>query len=352
MKYLSTRAQKPSSANQHNRLSNVRPIDIQVQYRPVSEVILDQKNPRQHSPKQINQIADSIQEFGFVVPIVVDATANVVTGHGRVLAAKQLGMTEVAVIEVRHLSPAQLKALRIADNKLALNAHWDERLLGENFLVLKELDLDFDLSITGFSLPEVDLVIQDLNSVGTPQPDEIQDAVTGVPVCRVGDLWRMGEHLVFCGDATSEASFEQVMQGKRANAVFIDPPYNVRIDGPVSGKGKTRHREFAQASGELSSVEFIAFLHRACALLERHSVDGSIHFICMGWYRAAELLAAGNQVIGPEKYLRMGQKHRRTGVTLPLPERIRFCLQSWHRASYQQYRPWKTWPASYQCVGL
>jgi DNA modification methylase len=139
-------------------------------------------------------------------------------------------------------------------------------------------------------------VIQDLHSVGTSQPEEIRGAITGVPVCRVGDLWRIGEHLVFCGDATSEASFEQVMQGQRANVVFVDAPYNIRIDGPVSGKGKTKHREFAQASGELSRVEFIGFLHRICGLLERHSVDGSIHFICMGWYRAAELLAAGNQV--------------------------------------------------------
>ncbi|MBR1251621.1 site-specific DNA-methyltransferase [Bradyrhizobium sp. AUGA SZCCT0169] len=276
--------------------SNLRPIEIQVQYRAVTELILDQNNPRQHSPKQVNQIADSIREFGFLIPIVVDATGNVVTGHGRVLAAKYLGMTEVPLIEVRHLSAAQLKALRIADNKLALNAHWDERLLAENFLALKDIDLDFDLSITGFCLPEIDLVIQDFNSIAMSEADGLQDATTGVAICRVGDLWRIGKHLVFCGDATSEVSFERVMRGERANVIFVDPPYNIKIDGPVSGKGKTRHREFAQASGELSSSEFTDFLQRACTLLERHSVDGAIHYICMGWYGAAELLAAGKRI--------------------------------------------------------
>jgi ParB-like chromosome segregation protein Spo0J len=142
--------------------TNIGTVHIEVRYRPIGGLTFNPRNPRQHSQKQVRQIADSIQEFGFIAPIVVDDRSEVIVGHGRVLAAKHLRMNEVPVIEVRHLSPAQLKALRIADNKLALNAHWDERLLGESFLELQSLDLDFGLEITGFELPEIDFTIQNL----------------------------------------------------------------------------------------------------------------------------------------------------------------------------------------------
>ena len=148
-----------------NPATNAGLIEIQIQYRAVAELVLDSRNPRQHSQRQVNQLADSIQEFGFVMPVVADDRAHVVIGHGRVLAAKKLGMPRIPVVEIRHLSPAQLKALRIADNKLAQNAHWDDRLLGESLLELKDLDVDFDLSITGFSLPEIDLAIQKLSEI-------------------------------------------------------------------------------------------------------------------------------------------------------------------------------------------
>jgi hypothetical protein len=146
--------------------TNAGLVEIQIEYRSVGDLLLDARNPRQHSQKQINQIADSVREFGFIMPVVVDHAQQVVIGHARVLAAKKLGMPRIPVVEIRHLSKAQLKALRIADNKLAQNAHWDERLLGENFLELKELDIELDLSITGFSPPEIDLTLQTLQDAG------------------------------------------------------------------------------------------------------------------------------------------------------------------------------------------
>ena len=222
-------------------------------------------------------------------------TPSVVIGHGRVLAAKKLGMPRIPVVEIRHLSPAQLKAFKIADNRLAQNAHWDERLLGESLLELKELDRDFDLSITGFSLPEIDLAIQKLSE---PVVEDIDDASseTGVQVCQLGDVWELGGHHVHCGDATSEAAFERLMMDNRADVVFVDPPYNVRIDGHASGKGKVRHREFAQGSGELSQEDFIRFLAGSCTLLRNYSKNGAIHFVCMDWKHLDQLLAAGREV--------------------------------------------------------
>src|SRR3984885_8923169 len=132
-----------------NIATNAGLIELQIQYRPVGDLALDPRNPRQHSQRQVDQIADSIREFGFIMPVVVDDAAQVVIGHARVLAAKKLDMPQIPVVEIKHLSKAQLKALRIADNKLAQNAHWDERLLNENLLELKNLEPDFDLSVTG-----------------------------------------------------------------------------------------------------------------------------------------------------------------------------------------------------------
>jgi DNA modification methylase len=282
-------------ANELNAATNAGLIEIQIEYRAVSDLALDSRNPRQHSQRQINQLADSIREFGLVMPVVVDGRGQVVIGHGRVLAARKLLMPRIPVVEIRHLLPAQLKALRIADNKLAQNAHWDERLLGESLLELKELDRDFDLSITGFSLPEIDLAIQKLSQ---PVVEDIDDAgsETGVQVCQLGDLWQLGGHHVHCSDATSEAAFERLMTDNRADVVFVDPPYNVRIDGHASGKGKVRHREFAQGSGELSQEEFSRFLVGSCTLLEKYSKSGAIHFICMDWKHVDQLLVAGREV--------------------------------------------------------
>ena len=126
--HVTTKKQRAGSGAQSNAATNAGLIEIQIQYRAVADLLLDSRNPRQHSQRQVNQLADSIQEFGFVMPVVVDHKGQVVIGHGRVLAAKKLGMPRLPVVEIRHLSPAQLKALRIADNRLAQNAHWDERL--------------------------------------------------------------------------------------------------------------------------------------------------------------------------------------------------------------------------------
>jgi DNA modification methylase len=168
-------------------------------------------------------------------------------------------------------------------------------LLGESLLELKELDRDFDLSITGFSLPEIDLAMQKLREPAVEDDDEFS-SVTGVAICQLGDIWELGDHRLHCADATSEAAFDKLMKDERAGVVFVDPPYNVRIDGHVSGKGKIRHREFAQGAGELSREGFVRFLTDSCSLLAEYSRDGAIHFVCMDWKHVEDLLAAGRQI--------------------------------------------------------
>lgn len=283
-------------ATRSNLASNAGLTEIHIEYRAVTDLVLDSRNPHQHSQSQINQLADSICEFGFVMPVIVDHSGQIVIGHGRVLAARKLSIPRIPVVEIRHLSAAQLKALRIADNKLAQNSHWDERLLGESLLELQGLERDFDLSITGFSLPEIDLAILKLNEPMIADADDDVGSETGVAVCRIGEVWELGPHRIHCGDATTDEAFVRLMKEEKAHIVFTDPPYNVRIDGHASGKGKVRHREFAQGTGEFSRDQFVEFLTKVCTRLKSHTANGSIHFVCMDWKHLDELLTTGRAV--------------------------------------------------------
>jgi DNA modification methylase len=149
--------------------------------------------------------------------------------------------------------------------------------------------------LTGFALPEIEIIIDGLSS-GPSVAEEWADSRTGTPVCSPGDLWQCGDHLIFCGDATKDESLATLMKDSPARMVFTDPPYNIRIDGTASGKGKVKHREFALASGEMSATEFNTFLTTICSSLRKYSADGSIHFICMDWRHAADVLEAGNRI--------------------------------------------------------
>lgn len=252
-------------------------------------------NPRTHSKKQIRQIADSIKEFGFVNPVLIDGEDRIIAGHGRVEAAKLLGMTEVPAVRVDRLSETQIRAYVIADNKLALNAGWDEGLLQ---LELKELavNLGFDVTLTGFETAEIDQLIL---GGEVDEDDEVTEPDHSRPaVSRMGDLWRIGPHFVLCGDATKPESYRRLLAGQQAQLVFTDPPYNVPIKGHVSGLGKVQHDEFAMASGEMDRTEFTAFLATIFQNLTAHSVEGSVHYVCMDWRHMREVLEAGEGCYG------------------------------------------------------
>ena len=275
-------------------------------YLPIAELTLDPMNPRVHSPRQIRQIARSIEKLGFNVPVLFDRNRRVVAGHGRILACQQLGWTEVPTICLEHLTDAQAKAFMIADNRLTENSVWDERLLAEQLKELSALELDFSLEVTGFEMGEIDLRIESLtpDSEGDEDPaDELPAVKSGPSVSRFGDLWQLGSHRVYCGSALDEAAYAVLMQGKRAAMVFTDPPYNVPIDGNVGGLGSIHHREFAMASGEMSESEFTEFLTTVFAFHAEYSADGALHFICMDWRHLAELQAAGKKVYSELKNL-------------------------------------------------
>lgn len=267
---------------------------VSVTYRLITELKPNSRNARIHSKKQIEQIAASIKEFGFLNPPLLDPDDVIVAGHGRVEAAKLLGLTEVPTIRVDHLSEAQRRAYVIADNNLALKAGWDPEILAAELQYLSDVEVDFDVEITGFGTPDIDLLLDPPSTRSKNGLLEDQVLPLGrTPISSLGDVWLLGDHKVICGDARFEETYRTLMGENRARVVFADPPYNVPIDGHVCGRGQTKHREFAMASGEMTGQEFAQFLTDIFVQTAAYSVGGAIAFICMDWRHITEILTAG-----------------------------------------------------------
>ncbi|MBI1293193.1 DNA methylase N-4 [bacterium] len=274
-----------------------------IEMRAVDELTPYGGNARTHSANQISQITRSIEVFGFTNPVLIADDGGIIAGHGRVLAARQLGLTEIPTVRLSHLDEAQRRAYVIADNKLALNAGWDEELLA---IELKGLaDLEFDLDLTGFSTAEIDIAFQAVDVAGRDGEDSA-DAVPEpptAPVTRPGDVWLLGNHRLMCGDARRNESFTILMGSLRADLIFTDPPYNVRIDGNVCGSGSVHHEEFAFASGEMDRVSFTEFLRETLGHAGERARSGAIAYVCMDWRHMREMLDAGEAALGELKNL-------------------------------------------------
>jgi DNA modification methylase len=270
---------------------------MKIEYTPVRELRAYANNARTHSQKQIRQIANSIKKFGFCNPVLIDGNNQIIAGHGRLEAAKLLGIETVPTCRLSHLSDVDKRAYVLADNKLAEKAGWDRELLAIELQGLIEIDVDIEL--TGFEMAEVDLILEEAReATGDPSgpDDEVPEHSPGPAVSQTGDLWVLGAHRLLCGDARDKAAYDHLLAGSKAEFVFTDPPYNVAIDGHVCGLGRVHHREFAMGSGEMSEAEFTAFLEAVFGLLAENTIDGSIHQICMDWRHIWEMLAAGRTV--------------------------------------------------------
>jgi DNA modification methylase len=249
---------------------------------------------QKHSPKQLRKLAASLNRFGFVLPILINAEARVVAGWGVVLAAKQLGLTEVPAVTITDLSEAKTRALRLALNRIALDAEWNEAELAIEFSEILELEPQLELEITAFETPEIDGLLE---RDGREEEDELPPPDPAVvPVTRPGDLWDLDDHRMFCGDALGGGSYDRLMGTEKAQMVFADGPYNVPIEGHASGLGAVRHGDFAMASGELSPAEYTAFLKTAFGHAAARSIDGAINFQCGDWRHLREVLAAAEGI--------------------------------------------------------
>ncbi|MCG7878644.1 MAG: site-specific DNA-methyltransferase [Candidatus Thiodiazotropha endolucinida] len=254
-------------------------MDLNVQHIALEQLVPYARNARTHSDSQVAQIAGSIAEFGFVNPVLVGGNNIIIAGHGRVMAAKKLGLQTVPTIKLDHLTENQRRALVIADNKIAENAGWDEELLR---LELQNLaDEDFDLDLLGFDDVELDDLLTSLDDDEAAALDENIPEVQENPVSRTGDIWIMGEHRLLCGDSTSEADMKKLMAGELADMVFTDPPYNVNYGD--TAKDKLRSRGGAKAGRKIMNDnlgdDFEAFLTAACKNMLAHT-KGAL-YICM-----------------------------------------------------------------------
>jgi len=278
-----------------------------IEHMPVASLRPYPGNARTHSKRQIRQIADSIRHFGFTNPVLVGENGEIIAGHGRVEAAKLLGLEKVPTVRLAHLNPAQRRAYVLADNKLALNAGWDRQLLGIELQGL--IDIDFDVELTGFSSTEIDLVLDEAGEGSPNDPTDVEDEIPlstddpATAITRTGDVWCLGRHRLICGDARDRVVFDLVMGHERADLIFTDPPYNVPIDGHVTGLGRIRHREFAMGVGEMSADAFTSFLRQTLGHAAALACNGAIAFVCMDWRHMGELLKAGQAVFSELKNL-------------------------------------------------
>lgn len=259
-------------------------------------------NARTHSKRQIREIAASIQRFGFCNPVLIDESNQIIAGHGRVKAAQSLGMAEIPVVRISHLDAVAKRAYILADNKLALKAGWDREILA---IELQSLANEgFEIEITGFQTSEVDVLLDEVHDASDdPALEDQTPDLRPLAVTRPGDLWELGSHRLVCGDARDDEVYRTVLGGEKAQFVFTDPPFNVKIHGHVSGKGRIRHREFAMGSGEMTGPDFEQFLSDVFERLVAHSTDGSIHDICMDWRHIGEMHRAGSKCYSEMKNL-------------------------------------------------
>lgn len=263
------------------------------------------RNARTHTNMQISQIAASIDRFGWLVPIIIGNDNMIAAGHGRWLAAKSKGFDEVPVIRAKFLTDADRRAFALAENRIADLSGWDDKLLADELSILFEDG--YNLDITGFSTSDLDFSIPEEKIEEEPETVELPHA-DAETVCREGDLWIIGPHRLFCGDARDVASWEALLGEERANLVFADPPYNVPIDGFVSGSGRNHHREFVAGAGEMSPPEFTAFLRAIFRNCVRFSASASIHYQCMDWRHIREMLDAADGVYDEFKQLIIWKK--------------------------------------------
>jgi DNA modification methylase len=244
---------------------------IQIKEKLVSELIPYVKNSRTHSDEQVAQIAASIKEFGWTNPILIDGKNGIIAGHGRLMAARKLGHTKVPTIELKDLTETQKKAYIIADNRLALNAGWDNEMLKLEFDELAELG--FDLNLTGFSLDEIAALTPLVVEEGLTD----EDAAPGLPdepITKVGDIYQLGRHRLMCGDSTSLEAVDKLMDGNKVDMVFTDPPYNVAFNGR-SGKHEVIKND------NMPEDQFADFITEVCNTIR--AVDPKVYYIWCNW---------------------------------------------------------------------
>ena len=274
-----------------NSQNNLQLVDINL-------IALKLKSLRKHSKKQLQKLKNAIIKVGYVNPILLDEKHNIIAGELRLLAAKELGFTQIPAIILENLTPEEADAISILDNRIAEDGEWNFGNLKEEIEKLMKFDITFeDLGFDTVDYDEIFLINDSDESKvhNSDNEDESWLDANIPPKVKFGDLWRLGDHFVYCGDSLLVRSFEILMQGELAQIVITDPPYNCKINGHVCGLGKTKHDEFAMASGEMTETEFAEFISKFMQHLIKFSIDGSLHYLFMDWAGLNTLLTQGKR---------------------------------------------------------
>ena len=281
-----------ASAALPNQLAAIEQRLGPIEFRPVETLKAYENNPRKHPEKQLVKLASSIQEFGFSLPVLIDEEGTIIAGEARVAAAKRIGMREAPVIVAHHWSAAQVRAYRLADNRIAEHATWDPDALAIELAAIIEFD-EMPVEVLGWDIGEIDLMLEEADaSQGNADAADEQIALPIEPVSRTGDLWVLGKHRLLCGSSLDDTAWAQLICDEVAAMAFTDPPYNVKVSGHICGLGNVSHEEFAMASGEMSKGEFIRFLTDFIRKMTAHLKDGAVVDVCMDWRHIGEMLAA------------------------------------------------------------
>ncbi len=265
---------------------------LQIEYVPIDVLKAGPNQTRRHTRTQLKQLARSIHEHGFLVPVVVYADNVIAAGNARVAAAKLKGLRDVPIVRAEHLTDEQMRLFAIADNKLAEGVEWDFTALAAEFADIAVAAPGLDQDLSGFSITERDIIF------GRHRTDELADldddaaAPKGRPISRTGDVFLLGRHMLTCGDATDPEVVASAVGDRQVRTVASDLPYNVKISGHVSGLGTKKHAEFAMASGEMDKAQFTEFLIRAIGAMQPRLVDGALLYLFMDWRHIGQLIAA------------------------------------------------------------
>lgn len=283
----------------HSNLS--RDAALKIEYRAISELKPYAGNARKHPQSQIRKLAQSLRKFGWTNPLLIDGNDIVLCGHGRLEAAELIGEKRVPVIALEHLSEADRRAYILVDNRLAEEAQWSRKALQTELSGLAELG--YDLEMTGFDSLEIDTLLSMEDELIDDERVELPHE-TSRPIARVGDLWQIGSHRLYVGDARDPAAYEKLLAGERAELVVTDPPYGCVIENNVSGGGRVKHNNFVMGAGETSLNEFaMTLLRPAFKCIADHTKSGAIAFVFIDWRGAPYLYDAAKGVFHEAKNL-------------------------------------------------
>lgn len=289
--------------------------DIEVDYLSIDEIKIGEIKLRRHARRQIDKLSRNIDRNGFLIPVLVDANGVLICGHARIEAARHLGLERVPAIRVTHMTPEEIRAFAIAENRLSELSDWDRDVLKAELGVLIGLDLEFDMELTGFEMPEIEVILAGSEDQAVEDGDEDDDPVPpgALPVTRLGDVWISadGSVTLVCGDSRSEDTYRLLLGDELADLIVTDPPFNLSVTKFIGGNGRAQRREFREASGEMSDAQFLQFLHDILRLYAQFGKDGSLHYVFMDWRHIDALITAGRDIY--QAFINLGVWRKTTG---------------------------------------